>query len=628
MKKNENIFLILIIIVVFLGFSCTDDPYQIPEPDTSPPQALVIFPIDGEPVSETITIQARANDNESVTSVLFYINQKLVGSDSTSNNNIFTFNWETDESQLNQNGVLTKKYSEDEFHFISVVASDPSNNKYASVPIRSFVDNEDGESPEAFFLSPFAGQYISGLINITVIATDNTGIQYVSYFINNILQGYISPNENSSTFEYPWNTSLVQSEQYYSLHANVRDNNNNVTIITPISVYVDNGIQFDITPPSGAIVSPPAGLIVSGDVQIIISASDNRAMGEVVLSIDGIYIATLENQPFFYLWNTSIETEDIEHTISVVLIDLAGNETPLNPITVTVNNDPENDISPPNVLIMEPAAGQTVFGIVPIEVLADDDSGLNYLEFFINGVSASIDSIEPYIYNWNSTLELDDIEHVIAVLGYDNENNSTLAQPIAVYVDNFDNIPPSGQIQNPIPGQVLNGFVTIQLAAEDNVAINEIILSIDGIPRSTLFGSPFTYFWDTTEEEDDEDHVITAIIYDDHGNDFFVPPVSVYIDNIVNDITPPVGSISNPISGQTISGVINFTILAEDDYEVNEVVFFIDGEQVFSDDAEPYNYEWNTSEIESETQHILSGTVQDNFGHSIILQPIIVTVVN
>ena len=63
-----------ITIKFFLSISCTDDPYEIPEPDTTPPQALVIYPIDGEPVSGIITIEARANDNEKVTEVSFYIN--------------------------------------------------------------------------------------------------------------------------------------------------------------------------------------------------------------------------------------------------------------------------------------------------------------------------------------------------------------------------------------------------------------------------------------------------------------------------------------------------------------------------------------------------------------------------
>ena len=137
-------------------------------------------------------------------------------------------------------GALVKKYAEDEFHFISVVAFDPVDNSYASVPIRSKVDNDDNEAPTAFFLSPFAGQYVSGTVDITVIASDNDSIQYVSYFINNILQGYIQ----ESPYVFPWNTHLVESGNYYSLHVNVRDMSNNITTVPPISVIADMGYRM------------------------------------------------------------------------------------------------------------------------------------------------------------------------------------------------------------------------------------------------------------------------------------------------------------------------------------------------------------------------------------------------
>ena len=88
MYNIKNIFLIIFTIISLSFFSCTEDPYQIPEPDTTPPQALVIFPIDGEPVSGNVTIQARANDNEGVKEVLFYINQEFVGKDTTTKSDL------------------------------------------------------------------------------------------------------------------------------------------------------------------------------------------------------------------------------------------------------------------------------------------------------------------------------------------------------------------------------------------------------------------------------------------------------------------------------------------------------------------------------------------------------------
>ena len=624
MNRKENIFVFhTLLIFCLIGFSCTEDPITIPEPDTSPPQAIILFPIDGESISGEVIVQVRAVDNDRVDSVQFLINQKRVFTDSSQTDDIFKFTWDTEATTMVEGG-LVKLYEEDQFHYISAIAFDPIGNSYASVPTRSKIDNIDNEPPSAFFLSPFAGQYVSDVVNIEVIATDNDSIQYVSYFINNVLQGYVQ----EAPYLFPWNTNLVESGNYYSLHANVKDINNNTTTIAPISVFVDNGIENDITPPTGSIVSPPAGLTVSGDVQIIVSANDNRAMKEVALSIDGTYITTIEQAPFFYIWDTTIEQEDAEHTISVVLIDLAGNEAPLNPISVVVDNNPPLDEEPPIVMIVDPVAGQELSGMVNIEVIASDDTGIDYIEYFIDGLSYSIDSIPPYVEEWNTETVEDDAEHIIAAVGYDVQGNSTLATPIAVYIDNYDNIVPTGQIQNPVPGQTVNGTIAIEITAYDNIGVDNVELSIDGIPRDTLYDHPYIYNWDTNEEVDDQDHVISALVSDTTGNIGFITPISVIVDNDINDITPPTGIISNPISGQTVNGVVDFTVLAQDDHGITVVAFYIDGVNVSNDESFPYVFSWDTSSLENDSEHSLSASVTDNAGHTTIIQPVLVTVIN
>ena len=104
--------------------------------------------------------------------------------------------------------------------------------------------------------------------------------------------------------------------------------------------------------------------------------------------------------------------------------------------------------------------------------------------------------------------------------------------------------------------------------------------------------------------------------------------MSVFVNNIIDDITPPVASISNPLSGQTVSGTVSFTVQAEDDFGVYNVEFFIDGESIGADDTEPYQIEWDTTPLENESQHTLSAYVTDHAGHTTIVQPILVTISN
>ena len=369
-------------------------------------------------------------------------------------------------------------------------------------------------------------------------------------------------------------------------------------------------------------------MTVSGSVEIIISAVDNRAMGEVEIFINGNLILTDEEQPYGYTWDTTQEIEDAEHIISVVLRDLAGNETSLNPITVIVDNDPPDDDTPPIILITEPAAGQTLSGIVSIVISASDDSGIDHIVFHIDGDSIHSDDSYPYNYSWDTESVADDEDHIIGVMGYDLAGNAAPAPPITVFVDNFDNVYPTGQILSPYAGQTVSGTITIEIAASDNVGVDYVNLSIDGSSRIILDEYPYTYEWDTTNESDDEDHVISAVIADISQNLVYISPISVFVNNEVDDTTPPVAVISYPLSGQIVSGTVTFTVLAQDDYGVDGVEFYIDGESVGSDSSDPYDFEWDTTPLENDSQHTLSAEVTDESGNYTLVQPILVTVSN
>mgnify|MGYP001329295098 FL=1 len=93
--------------------------------------------------------------------------------------------------------------------------------------------------------------------------------------------------------------------------------------------------------------------------------------------------------------------------------------------------------------------------------------------------------------------------------------------------------------------------------------------------------------------------MISGEVSDSSGNTNYISPIVVFIDNHVNDITPPTGFISNPLSGQTVSGNVQFTILAQDDYGISHVEYFIDGINVGTDDEYPYEYVWNTIDLEN-----------------------------
>ena len=118
---------------------------------------------------------------------------------------------------------------------------------------------------------------------------------------------------------------------------------------------------------------------------------------------------------------------------------------------------------------------------------------------------------------------------------------------------------------NPFAGQTVFDTVNVEVSATDNVGVDTVKFSIDGLLVFEDNSFPFLYEWDTTVETEDEDHVISVVISDAAYNITYVPPISVFVNNEpADDTTPPIVVISNPLSGQTVSDTVDFTVLAQD----------------------------------------------------------------
>ena len=185
---------------------------------------------------------------------------------------------------------------------------------------------------------------------------------------------------------------------------------------------------------------------------------------------------------------------------------------------------------------------------------------------------------------------------------------------------------------NPFAGQTVFDTVNVEVSATDNVGVDTVKFSIDGLLVFEDNSFPFLYEWDTTVETEDEDHVISVVISDAADNITYVPPISVFVNNEpADDTTPPIVVISNPLSGQTVSDTVDFTVLAQDNVGIELVEFFIDGSSVGTDDAEPYIYEWDTTDSEvggHGPEYTLMARAVDLAGNETLAQPILVTVSN
>jgi len=171
----------------------------------------------------------------------------------------------------------------------------------------------------------------------------------------------------------------------------------------------------DIMSPTVSITSPITGAMVSGSVSVLVSASDNIGVTKVELYKDGTVFATLTNSPYTFSWNTTGD-QDGSHSLVARAYDSADNVGTSNTVAVCVDN------TQPNVTIISPLSGATVKGSVTISVSASDASGIQRVEFYIDGKLKATDYTAPYTYQWN-TKPVKAGTHTILVIAYDNAGN-------------------------------------------------------------------------------------------------------------------------------------------------------------------------------------------------------------
>ena len=489
------------------------------------------------------------------------------------------------------------------------------------------VDNQDNISPTGALIFPFTGQILTGEITIILEANDNDEVALVTLYIDgDSVMTYQEP-----PYRYDWNTFEEIDDVIHTIHAHIQDNTGNQVTLGPINVTIDNYESDDNIAPTGTITSPPTASTVSGTINIEVNAFDNVRMGHVDFIIDGTAVLSDSLPPYSYTWNTLEEVEDSDHVINVNLSDSAGNTTSLFPVTVFVNNIVDTDVTPPNIVIYDPAANQTVSGTVTFLTIATDDIAVDRVEFYHNYELEFTATSYPFSYDWNSTLADEDTEHIWHVKAFDTSGNETQTQPMVLVVDNVDNIPPTGFILQPYAGQVVSGDIEIQVSASDNVGVNQVTFYLDGNILSSDSQSPFSYNWNTITANEDEEHVLYATITDLQGNTTILPSISVTVNNDdapENDLTPPFVSIITPLSTQIVSDTVVITGFATDNHEVSEVMFYVNDQLIQTVTDSPFTASWITYDLPNDSEHILQITATDPSGNQSSAQPILVTVVN
>ncbi|MHC4703306.1 MAG: Ig-like domain-containing protein, partial [Planctomycetota bacterium] len=267
-------------------------------------------------------------------------------------------------------------------------------------------------------------------------------------------------------------------------------------------------------PPSVTITAPAGGSIVSGLVDITADASDDVGVTQVQFFVDGgsVGLDTDGSDGWSATWDTTLYG-DGAHTVSARATDTIG-QTSDNSITVTVGNITDN---PPIVTITSPTNGATVSGQTDVTADASDDVGVDWVEFFVDGVSIGIDmdSGDGWSAVWDTTTSSDG-EHTVTATATDTASQ-TSDNTIFVTVENVDE-PPAVTVTSPADGARVSGQVTVTADASDDKGVDQVefFVGASSIGIDTNAGDGWSVSWDTTQSPDGA-HTIRATATDTSG---------------------------------------------------------------------------------------------------------------
>ncbi|MBD0369727.1 MAG: S8 family serine peptidase [Pyrinomonadaceae bacterium] len=250
--------------------------------------------------------------------------------------------------------------------------------------------------------------------------------------------------------------------------------------------------------------------------------------------------------------------------------------------------NPVPDTEAPTTSIASPVNGQTVTGVVAVQVNAQDNVGVSLVELYQDNALVGSTSSGPYTINWNTDATTNG-SHTLVSKAYDASGNSATSAPVTVTV-NHDSIAPTTSITSPTNGQTVTGLVTVQASATDNVGVTRVELYQDNALIGTDTSAPYAFSWDT-DAITNGSHTLMSKAYDASGNVGSSATVTVTVNH---DPTPPTVSLTAPAAGASLTGIVTVSADASDNKGVARVEFYKNNVLLGTDTSAPYSIQWNT----------------------------------
>jgi Tol biopolymer transport system component len=264
----------------------------------------------------------------------------------------------------------------------------------------------------------------------------------------------------------------------YSVVASLTNDNYTATDAT--------GTLIINAPPTVSITSPTNGaLLHATSVTISASASDSDGSVSKVEFFQGsVKLGQVVSAPFNFLWNN---VAGGSYSLTAVATDNSGGSTVSSPVSITVNNPPNV-----NVTASSPQDIPTAPAQITINADASDADGtISKVEFYQGTTLLATDLTSPYSYTWSNVAAGN---YSITAKATDNAGAVTTSNVVGFTV----NAKPNVSLTSPGSGAsfIAPGLVSLNATASDSDgSISKVEFYQGSTLISTVTAGPYSFNW-------------------------------------------------------------------------------------------------------------------------------------
>lgn len=378
--------------------------------------------------------------------------------------------------------------------------------------------------------------------------------------------------------------------------------------------------EADVDPPTVALLYPTDGQIITTNIPVSIVAGDNKEVKKVEFYVDGNLVKNWTTGPYTFQWDVTPYMDNKPHYLSAAAYDKSSNIgiTPTVEVIIRPPDFQEDNI-PPTLQLIYPLDGGSIVNSINMLFIADDDIGVTRVELYHNGVMEQVKTEGPYTFTVDGSSYTPGTSHTFFGIAYDSAGNHTVSNTINLIKEGFeDNIPPVVTILFPIDGSVVDSVVDIFVDAQDENGILTVELLMDGDIIASDNSKPYEFSWDSKSVPYGTSHTFIVKATDVGNNISFSEPVTLVHDSVFSntiDNEPPTVTILSPVASDSLSGSVTIRTDVTDNFGVDKVEFFIDGELKSTDRNIPYEYTFNANTYPSGSSHSIYIKAFDIYGN-------------